>query len=87
MKEFFAENHIPVLMHAPYSPYLIPCDSCQFFKLKNALKRTNFQSMNEVKAKRTINDELHNLFLQWESHMQRCIGKRRENVEGNKSQL
>ena len=40
-----------ILSHPPYSPDLAPCDSFLFSKLKEHLKGTRFQSVNEAKRK------------------------------------
>ncbi|KAG7164374.1 putative histone-lysine N-methyltransferase SETMAR-like [Homarus americanus] len=52
-KQFFANKNITVLEHPPYSPELAPCDFYLLPKIKSVLKRTNFLSVEEVKAKTT----------------------------------
>lgn len=58
-----------------------PCDLYLFRELKTALKETQFQSVEEVKAKpvellKTVtSDELHHCFEQRKACMQRCINK------------
>jgi hypothetical protein len=41
-----------VLHHAPYWPYLAPCDFFLFRKLKHSLKGTHFQSIEDIRRKR-----------------------------------
>jgi hypothetical protein len=49
VKQFLANKCIPVLKLPPHSLDLAPCDFYLFPKLKNTLKGTHFQSVNEVK--------------------------------------
>ena len=51
VKQFLADRHISVLEHPPYSPDFAPCNFHLFPKVKSALKRTHFQSVEEIKAK------------------------------------
>jgi hypothetical protein len=44
-----ADKSIAILEQHPYSPDSAPCDYCLFPKQKYALKRTHFQSAEEVK--------------------------------------
>jgi hypothetical protein len=64
-------------------------DFCLFPKLKNALKGTHLQSVDEMKLKtldllnRVSADDLQNCSEQWEIHMQ-CIDWAWEYAEGDK---
>ncbi|GFV67334.1 hypothetical protein TNCV_3670891 [Trichonephila clavipes] len=52
-KQFSMNKFFTVHEHTPHSQDLAPEDFFQFLKVKNALKRTHFQSVDEVKAKTT----------------------------------
>lgn len=52
VKWFPAKYSIPVLDHLPYLLDLAPCDFYYMFpKVKSALKRTSFESVEAVKKK------------------------------------
>lgn len=51
VEPFLAGKKIPVMDHPLYSPDLAPCDFYLFPKVKSALKRTLFQTVDEVKEK------------------------------------
>jgi histone-lysine N-methyltransferase SETMAR len=54
VQQFLAKKkQDPVLHHAPYSPDLAPCDFFLFPKLKNSLKGTHFQSIEDIQKKTT----------------------------------
>ncbi|KAG8303090.1 hypothetical protein J6590_018555 [Homalodisca vitripennis] len=42
---------IPVLEHPPYPPVLASCDSYLFPRVKSALKKTRFESVEAAKEK------------------------------------
>ncbi|GFV00358.1 mariner Mos1 transposase [Trichonephila clavipes] len=81
VKRFLAKHSIPVLEHPPYSPDLASCDFYLFPKVKSALKRTRFESVEAVKEKAarvlkelTKNDFQH-CFEQWKIRMERCMDR------------
>ncbi|GFV48013.1 histone-lysine N-methyltransferase SETMAR [Trichonephila clavipes] len=51
VNQFSAAKQIILLEHPPYSPVLTPRDFYLFSKVKTALKETQLQSLEEVKAK------------------------------------
>ncbi|KAJ8950203.1 hypothetical protein NQ318_003194 [Aromia moschata] len=81
----------PVLEHAPYSPDVAPCDFFLFPKIKSALKRTRFESMEEVKRKSAellnalTKEDFQHCLDQWEKRMERCVARGREYIEGEHS--
>ncbi|KAJ8958007.1 hypothetical protein NQ318_002009 [Aromia moschata] len=89
VKAFFAKYGITVLEHPPNSPGLAPCD-CLFPKVKSALKGTQFESVEAVKAKATqvLNQlteaDFQHCFQQWKSRMERCRDRQVEYIEGEK---
>lgn len=48
-KTFLANYSIPVLDHTPYPPGQAQCDLYMFPKMKSALKRTRFESVEAMK--------------------------------------
>jgi hypothetical protein len=78
VKTFLAKHKIPVLEHPPYSLDLAPCDFFLFPKIKSALKGTQFDSMEAVKAKATelmkklSEKDLQHCFQQWKTRMEWC---------------
>ena len=48
LEEFLANTKSLRWLHAPYSPYLNPCDFWLFPKLKSPLKRKRFQTISEI---------------------------------------
>jgi hypothetical protein len=46
--EFLANKSIPVLLHAPYSPDLSPCDFYLFPKLKSRVKGHHFPTLDSM---------------------------------------
>jgi hypothetical protein len=73
LKQFLADNCIPVLQYPLYSLNLDPCDFYLFPKLKNASKGTHLQSVDELKSKtanllnRVLADDLQQCFEQWKN--------------------
>lgn len=88
VKQFLADNKIPVLNHPPYSPDLAPCDFYLFPKVKESLKGTHFETLEQVKDKtatllRSITPEdFQNCYQHWQKRMQRCIFREGEYFEG-----
>ncbi|GFX27583.1 HTH_48 domain-containing protein [Trichonephila clavipes] len=73
----------------PYSPDLVPYDFYLFLKVKNALMGTNFQFLEEIKAKKadllkimTPNEPQHR-FERWKTRIQLPINREGEYVEGD----
>ena len=88
VKRYLAKN-IPVMEYPPYPPDLAPCDFFLFPKIKSALKRTRFGSVNAVKAKATqhlnsiTQDDVHHCFQQWQIRMERCRDWGGDYIEGD----
>ena len=53
VKRYLTKDNIAVLEHPPYTPDLASCDVFLFSKVKSALKGTQFESVNGVKARAT----------------------------------
>lgn len=51
VKRFLVNYQNLVLEHPPYSPDLAPCEFFTFPKVKRALKRTGFDTVEMVKSK------------------------------------
>ncbi|KAJ8963375.1 hypothetical protein NQ318_018852 [Aromia moschata] len=86
---FFAKYGITVLEHPPYSSDLAPL-TFLFPKVKSALKRTRFDSVEAVNAKATevlsqlTEADFQHCLQQWKSRMERCRDRQGEYVEGEK---
>jgi hypothetical protein len=82
----------PVLHHAPYSPDLAPCDFFLFPKLKNSLKGTHFQSIEDIQRKTTdllkgfTQNDFQKCFRAWKESMQHCIEAQGNYFEGDNLQ-
>jgi len=78
-----------VFEHAPYSPDLAPCDFFLLPKIKSALKRTRFESMEEVKRKSAelllTKEDFQHCFDQWKKRMEQCVARGGEYIEGEHS--
>ena len=67
-----------ILSHPPYSPDLAPCDFFLFPKLKEHLKGTRFQSINEAKREAVTwltrqTPEFYQGISRWKHRLQKCI--------------
>ncbi|VVC27038.1 Transposase, type 1 [Cinara cedri] len=51
IQRFLTEKNISILQHPPYSPDLASCDFFFFPKIKNVLKGTHFQRVDDIKMK------------------------------------
>ncbi|GFX22549.1 uncharacterized protein TNCV_2784841 [Trichonephila clavipes] len=85
VKQFLTSKNIAVIMHPPYSPDLVPCDSFIFLTVKSCLKRTHFTSVEVVQAKNGESPENpfkdlvpQDCYQQWQHLMQKW-----ENAEGD----
>jgi hypothetical protein len=82
------KHKITLLEHPPHLPDLAPCDFFLFPKIKSALKRTRFESIDAVKAKATelmnklSEDDLQHCFQQWKIRMEWCGDQGGECIEG-----
>ncbi|GFX78642.1 uncharacterized protein TNCV_30821 [Trichonephila clavipes] len=82
--KFSADKLFTLPQHPPYSQDLTRCDFYLFIKMKNALKGTHFESIDEVKAK-TANllkmvtpNEAQSCFERWKTRMQLCMDREGE---------
>jgi len=88
VKIFLTKHKITMLEYLLYSPDLAPCEFFLFPKIKSALKRTRFESIEAVKAKATelmnklSEDNLQHCFQQWKIRMERCRDWGGECIEG-----
>lgn len=57
LKQLLADRRIPVLEHSSYSPNLASRNFYLFPKVKTAMKRTRFCTMEEVKIKPWTNSK------------------------------
>jgi hypothetical protein len=48
VKEFLASKQVNVLEHTPYSPDLAPSDFFLFLKIKEILKRRQFDDIDDI---------------------------------------
>ena len=53
VQKFLVKHQITQMTQTPNSPDLVPCDLCLFPKLKSALKRKRFQTINEIQENTT----------------------------------
>ena len=53
VKQFLDEKQVTTLEHPAYSPDLAPCDFWLFPKLKNVVKGTHFESVDDIQARVT----------------------------------
>ena len=89
VKRLLAKYSIPMLDHPPYSPDLAPCDFYLFPKVKSALKRTRFESVEAVKEKvaRVLKElreeDFQHCFEQWKILMERCRDRGGVYIEGD----
>jgi hypothetical protein len=80
VKTLLAKHKIPVWEHPPYSPDLALYDFFLFPKIKSALKRTRFESIDAMKAKamevmkKLSEKDLQHCFQQWKIRMEHCRG-------------
>jgi hypothetical protein len=86
------KKEVPVLHHAPDSPDLAPCDFFLFHKLKHSLKRTHFQSIEDILRKMTdlmkgfTQNDFQKCFHSWKERMQHCIEAQGNYFEGDNLQ-
>jgi len=91
VKQFLADKRILILEQLPHLPDLAFCEFYLFPKLKITLKRTRFQTIEEVKTKAAAqlqgltSDDLQHCFEQWKTRMQRCVDRGGEYIEGDHS--
>ncbi len=76
MKRYLVARGTPVLKHVPYSSDLAPCDFYVFPMIKSALKKTQFESMEEVKWK---SGELLNTLTK--ADFQHCFDQWKKRIE------
>jgi hypothetical protein len=50
IRTFFAKHNISLVLQAPYSPGMAPCDYWLFLRLKTQLKGTRFESRYDIFA-------------------------------------
>ncbi len=87
VKRYLATRSTTVLEHTLYLPDLPLCDFFLFPKIKPALKRTWFESMEEVKQKlaKLLNvltkEDFQHCFDQWKKWMERYAAREGENTE------
>lgn len=88
VKQFLAEKQVAVLEHPPYSPDLAPCDFWLFPKLKNVVKGTHFESVEDIKTSVTgvlkglRTDAFEGCFRAWQERMHKCVQFKGEYFEG-----
>ena len=79
-RKFFARNSTHVAPQPPYSPDLARCDFSLFPKLKRPLRRSRFESIEDielgtVRALKAIpTDCFSACFEGWRKHWHKCIG-------------
>ena len=91
VKRYLAAKGTPVLEHVAFSSDLAHYDFFLFPKIKSALKRNQFESMEEVKQKLTellnafTKEDFQHCFEQWEKQMEQCVSRRGEYIKGEHS--
>ena len=77
--EFLAENKTVIMPQPPYSPDLAPADFFLFSKLKTAMKRKCFATMEEIKEKSKqklltlTKSAFQKYFENWKKCWHKCI--------------
>ena len=90
VKQFLVSKEITMLHHPPYLPDLAPCNFFLFPKLKEILKGTHFQGVEDIKTSvtrhlKTITKEVFlQCFKAWSKRMEKCIKANGEYFEGDK---
>ena len=90
VKQFLVSKEITTLHRPPYSPDLAPCDFFLFSKLKEILKGTCFQRVEDIKTSMTrhlktiTKEEFSQCFKTWSKRIDKCIKANGEYFEGDK---
>jgi transposase len=83
-REFLASKQITVLELTPYSPYLTPNDFFIFPKIKEILKGTCFDDIDDIRSNTTAalkaipQNQFQNCFEGWTRRWHRCIASQGE---------
>jgi hypothetical protein len=90
-KEFITNNMV-IVLHAPYSRDLAPCDFALFPKLKMKLKGRSFETVSDIKRQsQAVLDSIKeiyfdNAFEAWKKLWDCCIRSQGDYFEGYGSQ-
>ncbi|XP_066261786.1 protein GVQW3-like [Euwallacea similis] len=93
INEFWAHKNIHVAPQPPYSPDLSPCNFFLFPKLKNYLKGTRFETLQNIKT--AVTDQLKTIpvsdfqhcYADWKNRLQRCVASQESYFEGDNIKL
>ena len=88
VKRFLAEKQVPQLSQPPYSPDMAPCDLWLFPRLKEVLRGSRFEDLEDVqrnvtKVLRSIpNEEFQRCTHSWFQRLKRCVESNGDYFEG-----
>jgi len=80
-----------IIPHPPYSPDLVPCDFWSFTKLKENLRGSRYETVEEMKETVTrvidtlTQEDFQGAFQNLLERYNKCIAVGTEYLEGNKS--
>ena len=90
MREFLVTKQIIMLEHPVYSPDLVPSDFFLFPKVKEILKGSHFDDIDDVRSNTTAalkaipQNQFQNCFEGWTRRWNRCIVSQGEYYEGDR---
>jgi hypothetical protein len=90
---FYPENKPQHSKHSTYWPYLAPCDSSLFQKLKISLKGTRFQSTEDIHNKTAkllkalSQTDFRRCFEDWKARMGQCVASDGNYFESGNMQI
>jgi len=93
INECLAENRVPVVPQPPYSPDLSPCDLFLYPWLKNHLKVSHFDTLDNIQ--KSVSDELNGIpaeasqhcYEEWKKCLRRCVAAQGNYSEGDNLDL
>ena len=93
LPDHFVKNSTHIVPQPAYSPDLAPCDFWLFPKLKEPLRRTSFESIDEIKAESNKalmaipEKDYLTCFEDWKIRWYKCISSRGDHFKGDKIDL
>ena len=90
MKQFLVSKQITTLNNASYSPDLAPWGFFLFVKLKEIIKGTHFEGVNDIETNVTAyiksmeKKEFEECFRAWSRRMAKCVKVHVECFEGDR---
>ncbi len=89
VQEFMTGKNIIAVLHAHYSPDLVPCDFWLFPKVRMTLKGNYFNTVEEIKLNTTnrikflMKEDFQMCFRQWQEWWNKCLCSGGECFEGD----